>query len=254
MIRHHPASRIAVCLALSSAHVALPARAEQLDARSGALIQRGDQLYSIAHGHAHTLWKAIGFYREALKAHPASFDVLWRLGRAFQDLGERSRDKSFKRQAGQQGLDFALKAIQQEPRRVEGHFWAALCVGVYGDSLGMFSALRQRIQDRFLRHLETALRIDPSYDHGAPDRVYGIYHRSLPWPLRSYPKAIDRFRRSLRYDPNFPLTHMYLGQTLLDTGEPDQGREHLRACVRHSRRLKDLELQKECGRLLAGSE
>lgn len=206
-------------------------------ARVSRLITQGDAIYVKNQSPAST-WSAIGFYREALKLKPRSHGALWRTARAFARLADHSRSgpEGHGGALGKRGYDYAFLAIQAAPRRVEGYYWAALCVGEWGKGMGMVTALRKGIGGKFLRYLMSALRIDPAYDDGGPYRVLGMYHHSLPWPMKSNSKALRQLRRSLSYSPGYGITHALLAQVLLDEGRRAEARKHLQACVRASAR------------------
>jgi tetratricopeptide (TPR) repeat protein len=233
-----------VCLCQLSA-----AQAKPRNDRINALIQRGDQHYEACDSKRST-WRAVGYYREALKLDPRSFEALWRLGRAFLRLGELSNHKAGHRKMGKQGFIYASRAIGIDPRRVEGHFWAALCIGEHGKGLGVLSALREGIVTRFRKHLDAASRIDRSYDNGGPDRVYGLYHHSLPWPMKSNKKALRHLRRSLGYAPKYADTHFYLAGVLADDDKDALARRHLRICIQLANRRGKHKRARECKRRL----
>ena len=213
----------------------LPASA-RADGPSGARISRlnarGDAIYD-RQMSATATWRAIGLYRQALKLNQKSFEALWRTARAFARLADRSRVRTGKGgKAAQQGYDYAFRAIRARPRRVEGHYWAAICIGEYGQDMSIWAAIRGGIRDKFLRFLRAALRIDPSYDDGGPYRILAIYHHRLPWPMKSRSKALRFLRRSLTYSPRYGITHAMLAQVLGEEGRSAAARRHVKACLR----------------------
>ena len=199
--------------------------------RISRLIDRGDRIYARIQTPGAT-WTAIGYYREALKLNGGSFNALWRTARAFARLADHARIRRKKGPFGRQGYDYAFRAIQARPRRVEGHYWAAICVGEQGNNMGMLAAIRSGIGGKFLRYLMAALRIDPSYDDGGPSRILAMYHYRLPWPLKSNQKALRHLRRSLIYSPRYGITHAMLAQVLVDEGRTADARRHVKACLR----------------------
>jgi tetratricopeptide (TPR) repeat protein len=215
------------------------------------LLERGDQLISRDKGRKKSsTWAAVGFYREVLKLDPDNFDALWRLARAYMLLGEQAKSADGHRRLGWKGYSFARRAIQRHPRRVEGHFWAALCTGEYAKGLGVLSALKQGIVKRFRGYLDAAIRIDRSYDEGGPDRVYALYWHSLPWPLKNNKKALQHFHSSLRYCRTNAHTHMYLADVLADEDRETEAERHYRRCISASTRQGDRVLARRCRRLL----
>lgn len=200
--------------------------------RASRLIVRGDGIYARSQTPGAT-WTAIGFYREALKQDQRSFAALWRTARAFARLADHARARQRPGGVfGRQGYDYAFRAIQSRPRRVEGHYWAAICVGEYGNDMGILTAVRKGIGGKFLRYLRAALRIDPAYDDGGPYRILAMYHYRMPWPMKSHKKALRFLRRSLIYSPSYGITHAMLAQILADQGRATDARRHIKACLR----------------------
>lgn len=198
--------------------------------RTAALIRRGDE-HSRGSRADRAMWRAIGYYRQALKRTPDSHAAHWRLARAFARMGTRSGDKGVCRNLGQQGYRHARQAIRLRPRRVEGHYWAALCAGAWGKGLGALSALRNGIAGKLERHLDDALRIDPRYEHGGPHRVYGMYYLRLPWPLRDRGKAITHLLRAARMGSRQPVSLLALARALVDEGRRGEAIPFLRRCA-----------------------
>jgi tetratricopeptide (TPR) repeat protein len=217
------------------------------------LLKRGDAFYSQA-PTATSSWSAIGFYHQAIKLDLQNFEAFWRLARAHNELSGVIGDKQQRRQIAKQGYDYAIKAIALKPRRVEGHFWAAICIGRYGNDIGVFTAIRQGIREKFLRHLNDAIRLDRSYDGGGPDRIYALYHQSLPWPLRNNKKAIGYFMRSLQYQRQHPVSLYYLAKALRDEDQLDEAKAYLKQCLKADisigHRTHNQEHQRLCQSLL----
>jgi hypothetical protein len=222
---------LALCLCLlflpSPAHADGPS-----GARISRLNARGDAIYDKQMSAAATR-RAIGFYRQALKLNHRSFEALWRTARAFARLADRTRIRTGNGgAAAKQGYDHAFRAVRAHPKRVEGHYWAAICIGEYGLDMSIWAAIRKGIRDKFLRFLRASLRIDPSYDDGGPYRVLGIYHHRLPWPMKSRSKALRFLRKSLTYSPRYGITHAVLAQVLTEEGRSTAARRHVKACLR----------------------
>lgn len=174
----------------------------------------------------------MSLYRQALKLDPRSFDGLWRMARAHARLADHDQARQHKGGIhGKRGYDYAFMAIGVRPRRVEGHYWAAICVGEYGRDMGMLTALRKGMASKFLRYVKAAVRLDPAYDDGGPYRVLGTYHHMLPWPLKSNRKALKLLRRSLVHGPGYGITHALLAEVLLDEGRRSEARTQLRRCL-----------------------
>jgi hypothetical protein len=213
--------------------LACPAARGELCAGSGAasrLLERGDALFHQSRT-VQQAWQVVWSVEQALKLAPGCFEAAWRLARAYSWIAELEQDKGGNPSAGKKGHEAALRALALGPRRVEGHYWAALCVGEHGHGLGVLRAIRQGIHGKFKRHLQDAQQLGPAYDDGGVDRVLAIYYRTVPWPLRSKKKSYDHFERSLRHSPRHPRTLLHLADALAADGRRAEAVERLKTCA-----------------------
>jgi tetratricopeptide (TPR) repeat protein len=194
------------------------------------LVEQGDRLFEKSYS-VRLAWQSVWMYQQAVKLAPACFEAHWRLARGYSWIAEQEQDTGGNPGLGKKGYEVALRAIQLDPRRVEGHYWSALCIGEYGKGLGVLRAIRQGIHGKFKRHLDAAQRIDRSYDHGGVDRVYAAYYRMVPWPLRDKRESIQRYERSLRYSPRHPRTLLYLADGLTADGRKAEAIARLKLCA-----------------------
>jgi tetratricopeptide (TPR) repeat protein len=200
------------------------------NARASRLVERGDALFARS-STPRQAWQAIWMVEQALKAAPACYEASWRRARGYAWVFELDQDRGGNPAAGQRSHEAGLHAIQLNPRRVEGHYWAALGIGEHGRGMGVLRAIRQGVHGTFKRHLEAAQRIDRAYDDGGVDRVLAIYYRAIPWPLRDRKRSLEHFERSLRYSPRHPRTLLYLADALAADGRRDEAIARLRLCA-----------------------
>jgi tetratricopeptide (TPR) repeat protein len=197
---------------------------------SAELIRKGDALLE-ASSTTKQAWAVVWFYRQALERSPDCFEAQWKLARAYMWVAELDEEKGGNPSAGKLGYDAAFRSIQLDPKRVEGYFWAALCVGEHGRGLGILRAINQGIGAKFRRYLDFAMGIDRAYEWGGVDRVLGCYYNTLPWPLRDNKKSVEHFERALRYSPRHPRTLYYMAKVLLSIGRREEARTRLKVCV-----------------------
>jgi ParB-like chromosome segregation protein Spo0J len=164
---------------------------------------------------------------EALAAAPASPDVLWRAARFEIWRGDGTRDATRQRAHGERAAALARKAAALAPGRVEGHYFAAIGVGLYAQAVGVWKTVREGRDKEFTRALDQALKLDPFYDRGGPLVMKGRYHYEMPWPMRDLDRSAEHLRRALAKFPHNRRARIFLAETLLKDGEPAQAKQAL---------------------------
>jgi tetratricopeptide (TPR) repeat protein len=177
------------------------------------------------------VWKAIANYRQALKKDPKDYIALWKTARAYGWLANDRKSKAETRKVAERGLSYAHRAVRQNPKGVEGQFYAALCVGYVGRSIPMIMALFKGIEKKVLTFFRTARRIDPKFEGGGADRALGVYYHTVPWPKRDRSKALQHLNRALGFGPNNPWNHYYLAEVLLAEDRKKLARKFLLRCI-----------------------
>ena len=118
------------------------------------------------------------------------------------------------------GKSYSESLVQEQPDRVEGHYWLALNLCGIAETLGAGNALL--LIPTIVDHLETARLLDETYDQGGPLRVLGrIYCRAPDWPLSegNLSKSLKRLRTAVTIAPENSTNHLYLAKTLIELGK-----------------------------------
>ncbi len=246
---------ISLLIALLSALAAPSAMARQPagEGKVDALVRRGDDLF---HGRADkpTTWEAIGFYREALKVAPRSYGAHWRVARAFARLADWERERTGgSGTLGRKGHYHAVQAIAAAPRKVEGWYWAAICLGEHGSSISVVKALTSGFRGKFLAYLRRARKLDATYDDGGAARLSAMYHHKLPGPLQDNEVGLKEIKRSWDHSPGHSRTLYCWAQILWDEGHRAAAIKTLKRCTRANRggtRVINRDFQSRCRRLL----
>lgn len=227
--------------------------APQAERRVEALLSRGDALF-LSKDDDRSTWTVIGLGREALKIAPRSFQAHYRVARAYARLADKARDRGDgENDHGRKGHYHAIQAIAAEPNRVEGHYWAAICIGEDGKQMGIMNAIAKGIRARFLGHLRAASRLDPHYEDGGASRMLAMYHHSLPVPFKDNAQGLREIRRAERQSPGHSRTLFCWAQILWDEGLHDEARGKARACIKSDKGgdpLTNRDFQARCRRLL----
>jgi tetratricopeptide (TPR) repeat protein len=173
--------------------------------------------------------RAAEAWKARLDEAPADFDVACKLARARFFIGERS-PRAERARHFREGVAAARVAIALDASRPDGHFWLGANLGSLAGVSGKLGALRRRSEIR--EALEASLARDAAFGDGAAFCALGKYYASLPGLFGgSKKKSEELLRRCLAYDPDSPLAHYYLGQTLLALDRDAEAMDALRAAL-----------------------
>jgi len=135
------------------------------------------------------------------------------------------------REMGLEGMHYAKKAVELNPRGVEGHYYYTLTLGQYSIGISIIKALAKGLGPQYEEHIEKALEIDRNYDNAGPLRAIGRYWYKVPWPKRNLEKSIHYLKEAVVTAPINARGHVYLAESYLKAGEKDLAREHLQKAV-----------------------
>ena len=174
--------------------------------------------------------KATEIWEARLKSNPRDFESAQKLSKARYWLGTNGLPEPERKAALEAGIAAARAAIALDPKRPEGHFWLAANMGALAESFGMRQGIKYRgpIKDAML----TTLKIDPGFLDGSADRALGRWYYKVPGLFGgSNKKSEEHLRKSLTYNPNSVISHLFLGDTLADMGRKDEARKEYQAAI-----------------------
>jgi len=82
------------------------------------------------------------------------------------------------------GWDYGEKAVTKDDNSLDAHYWAAVSLGTYGDTIGVVKALTKGIEGKFRKHLDLLVDKKPSYEFGGPLVTLGRYYFKLSGLVR----------------------------------------------------------------------
>jgi tetratricopeptide (TPR) repeat protein len=168
---------------------------------------------------------AAAIWAGRLEKNPRDFESAWKLARARYWLGGHAPETERKALL-EAGIAAGRAAAALEPKRPEGHFWAAANMGALAESFGLRQGLKYRGDIR--RELETVLSIDPGFQQGSADRALGRWYYKVPGLFGgSNEKSEAHLRKSLTYNPDSTASHYFLAETLADEGKKEDARAEL---------------------------
>lgn len=189
-----------------------------VEAAEPALLEQLDALFS-RRDDAEAVRALETGLKDGLAAAPDDFDLAWRKARILQWQADGATEKKLKMVLGKQTWEAGDKAAKLQPARVEGHYFAACGIGSYSQAVGIMKALSDGLEGKFNERLDTALKIDPTYESGGPWLVKGRYFYELPWPKRDLGKSAEYYQKAIARFPQSLRAHYYLAETLLKDGK-----------------------------------
>jgi tetratricopeptide (TPR) repeat protein len=203
-----PIKSLAILLIiLSSVVLLLPASAQQQkpDPKYGV----ADQLY-LDRANFKKAKESLRLYREYFKKNPADAGCAWRLSMACYFTGFNIENNRETRKAlFGEGRDAGYASLKLNNESAEAHFWTALNMALYGDTVGvikMFFTLNS-----IYSHLEESIRINPSYAYGGAYRTLGKIHETLPGVFGgNNSKAKAYYEKAIESAPDEPINYYFL--------------------------------------------
>lgn len=227
----------------------VPLKAEEITEDYNNYIQKGDEYYNRFDN-----LRALEEYKRAYEVAPDSFDVLMRLTRAYNDVGEdikgiklRPDDELRSGEVEEyfnKAAEYSKLLYQKFPDRAESYFYLAASYG----HLALFRGGKEKV--RLARDVEEnsqkAIGLDqqfiPAYI------VLGVYYRevaNLNWAQKAFAKTLfgglpngtdedseKTLLRALELNPNIIHTRFELAKTYLAMGKENKATEQFKEILR----------------------
>lgn len=196
-------------------------------------IRQGDEFYAQFNDS-----KALESYLEAVKVEPGNYEALWKVARAYFDLGDLTPEKDpgageTKRRFYNDAITYAKKAIQANPDGTWGHFFLSAAMGKYVLTQGK----KEQIDGskKIKAEIEKAIELDPNNDlayhalgrwhrrmaeiGGASRLLGGMIYGSIP--KGSFEESEKYLLKAIELNPNYTNHHLELGRTYLALKKKD---------------------------------
>jgi tetratricopeptide (TPR) repeat protein len=202
-----------------------------------SLLVRGDSLYQ-----QYQNAEALRYYRQAYLAGPTRYEPLFKMTRAYNDVGEEL-DKSEARRYFEQAITYADTMQMRFPDSMQSYFLMAAAAG----NLAQISGGNRKLElSRLVEsNIAEAIELDPEY---SPAHVIqGSYYREIATanqalktlaeiflggvPDGTLEDSYEALQTALRLDSLNMYAHMEMARTLLAMDQPDAARDHLRAVL-----------------------
>jgi pimeloyl-ACP methyl ester carboxylesterase len=134
-------------------------------------------------------------------------------------MAETAAAEALKKTAAKRAWDFGDKARQLAPNAPEGHYYAAAGVGLFGQAMGVMTAISAGVDGKFNDRLDKAIQIDPAIEGGGPWLARGRYYYEVPFFMRDLKKSATFLGKALERHPENLRARWYMAQTLLKDGQ-----------------------------------
>ena len=176
---------------------------------------------------------ALESYKKALEQNPKDFEALWRMSRAYVDIGEHLPEDQ---QLGyyDKALMFADSAITINPDRNEGYTRRAIATGRVALFKGVFKSIG--LVKKVKKDCEKALELDPNdpianyvfaRSHHKVAEKSKFFRAPLGLGWGSKDKAKDYYEKAIALEPNSVMYHLDYARLLKDKKKWEEAKEVL---------------------------
>lgn len=148
--------------------------------------------------------------RQAMAAHPADYDVAWRVAKFNYYLGSHTTDKDEQDKVFHDGMEAGKLAIKLGDNKPEGHFWLGANYG--GNAEVSTLAGLTDIED-IKREMDAVLKLDPTFEGGSAYMALGQVYMKAPKIFGGdLEKAIGYLEQGTKVSPHNGLMRVRLAQ------------------------------------------
>ena len=185
-------------------------------------LSKADGLYE--KGGIENYKRSIVLFLKALEENPNDYEANWKCARAYREYGEEAKRQAIEgwkkicAKYGKEGMKYALKAIEQEPDKPDGHYYYGLNVGIYSDGVSILTALAEGLKGKTQSSLEKAYELDKMYNEAGPILSLGRFWAVVPWPYKDKKKALKFYReyQKTQYFNEKAEGKIYLAELLVE--------------------------------------
>ncbi len=157
----------------------------------------------------------------------ALVDVHIRIVKACFLITEQEQDTDQKIAWIKYGIEVGERIKKESPKRVEGYYYLAVLRGRHAEQGGLSAFVEAREVENLGRK---AVKIDPTYEEGAPLRLMAmLYAKAPPWPtsVGDVDLSLEYAERALALS-DYPLNHFIMAEVLIQAEEFADAREELK--------------------------
>jgi tetratricopeptide (TPR) repeat protein len=214
---------------------------------AGDYVKQGVESFKL--GDLRAMRDAKVLYEKALKADPTSYDAAWHLAETSYYLWESAAGWSTaygKKQEllldlSMRGVQAGRLAVKLKPDGVEGLFWLAANMGIWGLTNGPLDSLGQVPQ--LLSVLQKCAEVDAlgKFERGSCWRITGALYTQLPgFPVSigDKKKADEAFQKAMLNGSQYGINHTLYAELHIARGDTKRARETLEKALEMMRARK----------------
>jgi hypothetical protein len=211
---------------------AVAAAAETSDTGTDELLARIDKRWQRRNAHG-AVPDMVALGTLVLAMDEQSYEAQWRIARAYFWIAYTHPNRLMKKALATKAVEWADRARQNQPNRVEGHYLYGIAVGQYATTVGVMTAVSEGVAKKLESAEERAYQIDRDYERGAPGTTLGRYYYSLPWPLRDLKLSRRYLEEVVQRHPDSLVARLYLAETYNELDEDELARAQLDYILAH---------------------
>lgn len=186
---------------------------------------------------------ALENYLNALEADSTNYEALWKVSRAYVDIGEAAEEDE---QKGNylKAEKYARQAVEAYPDSAEGHFQLAVAVG----RVGLYEGGKTKIElsKEVKEEADKCIALNPNHD-GAY-HILGRWNReiaNLSWLMKAAAKvvyggvpkgasnenAVMNFQKAIELKPNKLVHHLELAKTYMEMDKWEDAKSELKTVI-----------------------
>ncbi|MFQ5602118.1 MAG: tetratricopeptide repeat protein [bacterium] len=187
-----------------------------------------DSLYAIKPRNFQSVQQAFErLETEIEQAQRKHFHLYWRAAKLGSWLALHSPDKNLISRYSAKARDFASRAIQSAPARVEGYYYRAIATGLFArEKMAAARTAMTAMRSDALK----AIAIDAAFDQGGPHRLLGaLYMRApgAPSGIGSRRLALSHLKAACEFAPDFPENLLFLAELYIKLKQLSEATELL---------------------------
>lgn len=194
------------------------------------LISQGDQAYDSFDNKS-----ALDYYSKAISQDPTNYEALWKLSRAYVDVGETLTDPEQRKVYYKKAEKYAKKATEVNPQGAKGFLYLSVAIG----RVALDAGKKEQVQlsKDVKAAVDKSLALDPNDDIAW--HVLGRWHRkmaTLNWVQRNFanmflggvPKeasveaSAECFQKAIDLNPGHINHYLELGLTYEELKQKDK--------------------------------
>lgn len=211
-------------------------------------LQEADTLFTFGED-AERDKQSLGIIERALAGNGTDYQWLWRAARSCFYVGDAT-GKAEKVALYEKGMNFAQRAVAEQPSSVEGHFWLAANYGGIGEEKGALKALA--LVKKIRAEMETVLQLNDHYQDGGAYLALGEMDRQLPRLMGgNLSRAVLRLEQGLKVAPHNLELRLSLAQAYQESGRKEDARKQFQEILQKQVKTKaERDVQEKAKRLI----